>query len=153
MPWRVLMVDDHLLFREAMVQSLAADPDIEVVAQAADGLAALQAVSHSQPDVVCLDVNMPGQSGIDITRQLLALKPDVRVIGVSAHADPLVVAQMLHAGAMGYVTKLHVGQELPQAIRQVGSNQTYLSPELDGRVAAEMLRLACDPWIPDRGRE
>ena len=145
MPWRILMVDDHVLFREALAQSLAATPDVEVVGQAEDGLAALQALSHSHPDMVCLDINMPGQNGVEITRQLLALKPDLRVIGVSAHADPLLVAQMLHAGAMGYVTKLRAGQELLDAIRQVGNNQTYLSPELDGRVAAEMLRLASGP--------
>ncbi|MEY4266274.1 MAG: hypothetical protein RIS90_809 [Pseudomonadota bacterium] len=142
MTLRVLLVDDHEMFREAVGMSLAQAPDIQVVAQACDGPAALAALVSAAPDVVCIDINLPGQDGIEVTRQLLACRPDLRVIGLSAHADPLLVARMLHAGALGYVSKLRVGQELLPAIYQVARNQTYLGPEFDGQVAQELMRLA-----------
>lgn len=142
MTLRVLLVDDHDMFRQAVGASLADVPGIEVVAEAADGPAALAALAHSAPDVVCLDVNLPGQDGIELTRELLARRPGLRVIGLSAHADPLLVARMLHAGALGYVSKLRVGQELLPAIHRVGQNQSYLGPDFDHRVAQELMRLA-----------
>lgn len=139
---RVLLVDDHAMFREAVRMSLAQSPDIQVVAEACDGPAALAALTSNAPDVACIDINLPGQDGIELTRQLLACRPDLRVIGLSAHADPLLVARMLHAGAMGYVSKLHAGQELLPAIQQVARKQTYLGPDFDGQVAQELMRLA-----------
>jgi len=142
MTLRVLLVDDHVMFREAVGMSLAQSSDIQVVAEVGDGPAALAALASSAPDVVCIDVNLPGQDGIALTRQLLARRPELRVIGLSAHADPLLVARMLHAGALGYVSKLRVGQELLPAIYQVAHNQTYLGPEFGGQVAQELMRLA-----------
>jgi DNA-binding NarL/FixJ family response regulator len=142
MTLRVLLVDDHEMFRQAVSLSLAEAPGIQVVAEAADGAAALAALTHSTPDVVCLDVNLPGQDGIELTRELLARRPELRVIGLSAHADPLLVARMLHAGAMGYVSKSRVGQDLQAAIRQVGQNQSYLGPDFGQQVALELMRLA-----------
>lgn len=142
MTLRIMLVDDHEMFRQAVRMSLAEAPGIQVVAEAADGAAALAALAHSRPDVVCLDVNLPGQDGIALTRALLARRPELRVIGLSAHADPMLVARMLHAGAMGYVSKSRVCQELQAAIHQAAGNQTYLGSDFDQRVALELLRLA-----------
>jgi DNA-binding NarL/FixJ family response regulator len=142
MKLRVLLVDDHHMFRQAVGMSLAQSPDIEVVAEAADGQTALEALARSAPDVVCMDVNLPGQDGIELTRQLLARQPGLRVIGLSAHVDPTLVARMLQAGALGYVSKLRAGHELLAAIHQVARNQSYIAPELDPQVTRELMRLA-----------
>ena len=117
-PIRVLLVDDHALFREALRMSLEMSPDIEVVAEAHSSTSTLAALAQSLPDVVCMDINLVGYSGIELTRQLLALYPDLKIIGLSADSDPTRVADMRRAGACGYVIKAQAGVDLPQAIRE-----------------------------------
>jgi DNA-binding NarL/FixJ family response regulator len=130
MTLRVLLADDHALFREALRMVLELTPDIEVVAEVENGLQVLGRVADSQPDVVCMDLNMPGLNGVDATRQLQSAYPAVKVIGLSAHVDLPRVAAIYQAGAMGYVVKGRVGAELQEAIRQVAQNQNYFSAEL-----------------------
>ncbi|MBI4294260.1 MAG: response regulator transcription factor [Betaproteobacteria bacterium] len=129
MKQRVLIVDDHKMFREALKYILGGTPDIEVVAEAGDGTEALARAGETHPDIVCMDVNMPGPNGIETTRQLLAAQPGVKVIGLSAYSGKEYVLGMLDAGAVGYVTKDEAGNELLQAIRSVALGQTYLCPE------------------------
>jgi DNA-binding NarL/FixJ family response regulator len=130
MTLRVLLADDHALFREALRMVLELTSDIEVVAEVESGLQVLEAVARSRPDVVCMDLNMPGLDGVDATRQLQSTYPAVKVIGLSAHVDLPRVAAMCHAGAVGYVVKGSAGAELPRAIRQAALHQNYFSPEL-----------------------
>ena len=147
MTLRVLLADDHALFREALRMVLELTPDIEVVAEVENGLQVLERVADSQPDVVCMDLNMPGLNGVDATRQLQRAYPAVKVIGLSAHADLSRVAAICQAGAMGYVVKGRAGSELPDAIRQVAQNQNYFSAELRINNVAELASVVA-PQLP-----
>jgi DNA-binding NarL/FixJ family response regulator len=131
MTLRVLLADDHALFRKALRMSLEIQPDLVVVAEVNDGLGVIDGVGLYCPDVVCMDVNMPGLSGAEATQWLLAVHPTVKVIAMSADADAFKVAQMVDAGAMAYVLKSDIGRELPLAIRSVNRDQPYFSPELE----------------------
>lgn len=142
MKLRVLLADDHLLFRTALRMSLETLPDIDIVAEVDTGFAAVACVSQRGVDVVCMDINMPGLNGIEATRLIVAAHPQVRVIGLSAHADPVRVADMFRAGALGYVLKGSAGQELPQAIARVRDSLAYISPELGFIDVAELMRFA-----------
>ena len=125
---RVLIVDDHKMFREALVLRLRKDPNITAVAEAGDGLEALAKASEFLPDVVCMDVNMPRLNGIEAARRLLAAQPGVKIIAVSAHSNKKYILEMLNAGAVGYVTKDEAGDELLRAIQAVHQQQIYLVP-------------------------
>lgn len=118
MSLKVLLADDHRIFRNALRMLLEEVPGIDVVAEVADGRKVLDAVRQTRPDVVCMDISMPGLSGIEATRQLLASCPSVKVIGLSAHDDALRTAEMLAAGALEYVVKSNAGVELLAAIRR-----------------------------------
>jgi DNA-binding NarL/FixJ family response regulator len=128
---RVMLVDDHAMFRLALRASLEMLPDIEIAAEASSASEALALLGVSRVEVVCLDVNLPDQSGVLVVGQLLAQQPDIKIIGLSGHTDLYVVAQMLHAGAQAYVDKIHAGRDLYKAIQAVRQNQIFLSPELD----------------------
>ncbi|MBI2319568.1 MAG: response regulator transcription factor [Betaproteobacteria bacterium] len=136
MKLRVLIVDDNYLFRKALRHILERDPELEVVAEAGDGLEALAKASKVLPDVVCMDIRMPGVNGIETTRRLVAARPTLKVIGLSAHAEVEYVLGMLEAGASGYVTKRVAGKELASAIRTVRRGETYICAELAKEVAA-----------------
>lgn len=142
MKLRVMLADDHAGFREALRMWLELAPDIEVVAEAADGYSVLQDIGQARPDVVCMDLNMPGLDGVDTTRQLLRMQPGVKVIGLSAAVDLSRVAEMFSAGALGYCVKGCAGVELLAAIRMVSRGQNYLSPELGLKDAVELAQHA-----------
>ncbi len=130
---RVMLADDHALFREALCMVLEQAPDMEVVAEVESGNAVLARVAQVQPDVVCMDLSMPGLNGVETTHQLLRIYPQARIIGLSAHADLDRVVAMYRAGALGYVTKGNAADELHTAIRQVSQYQTYFSSEIGMR--------------------
>jgi len=126
---RVLLADDHKMFRQGLKLILESDPGIEVVAEADDGNEALTLSGNISPDVVCMDISMPGMDGLEATRRLLSSSPASHVIGLSAHADPYRVMGMMNAGAYGYVTKSEVSGEILQAIHEVHhAHKKYLSP-------------------------
>jgi DNA-binding NarL/FixJ family response regulator len=141
MPIRVLLADDHKMFREALRAMLEKDATIAVVGEAGDGLSALDQARSIAPDVVVMDINMPGLNGIEATRQILASHPDIGVIALSAYFEQGFVTEMLGAGAMGYVVKEAAAEELLRAIRTVANRQTYLSPE----VATTMVQATLAP--------
>jgi DNA-binding NarL/FixJ family response regulator len=114
---RILLADDHALFVDALRTVLSMEPDMDVVGIAENGTAVVSAALALQPDVVCMDVNMPGINGVDATKSLLAQMPKVKVIGISGHDDSLVMHHMVAAGAVGYVAKCRAGDEVPLAIR------------------------------------
>jgi len=128
---RIMLADDHEMFRQALRMWLELAPDLDVIAEAHDSESVLQGAGDALPDIVCMDVDMHGLNGIETTRQLLARFPHIKVIGLSAHVDPVRVADMLNAGACGYVIKGNSGDELLTAIRTVIRHQLYLSPELE----------------------
>ena len=127
---RVALVDDHLLFREGLRAMLASAPDLRVVAEASNAQEALPAVRASQPEVVVLDVMLPGVSGIGVARELLREDPKRRVLALSMVADEAHVADALQAGVLGYACKSQSAAEVMEAIRTVARGETYLAPQV-----------------------
>jgi DNA-binding NarL/FixJ family response regulator len=125
---RVMLVDDHALVREGISQILDKEPDITVIGEAERGDLALEMLESLQPDVVLLDVRMPGMSGIETTRRVRAAFPKIRVLILSAHADFAVEA--FRAGASGYVLKSARSSELVAALRSVFSGSTVIQGAL-----------------------
>jgi two-component system NarL family response regulator len=117
---------------------LEAEPDIEVVAEASDGNEVLKLAQQLMPDLICMDIAMPGINGIEATEQLRTLCPHCRVIGLSAYADQRFILDMLRAGAVGYVTKADGGEELLRAVRAVFRRQTYLCAAAAAAVTGAM---------------
>lgn len=125
----VLLVDDHTMFREALDALLAKAQGIEVVGQASDGNQVEALADSLRPDVVVMDVSMPNLNGIEATRRLLARRPELRVIALSAFVYRRFVLDMLSAGAVGYLSKTAAGDELVRAIRQASARKVYLCGE------------------------
>jgi len=127
---KVLLVDDHALIREGLQSLLEKQPDMQVVGEAEDGRRAKELVSELSPDIVIMDVTMPRLSGIEATRQITAEFPSVRIIALSIHSQRRFVADMLSAGAAGYILKECLFDELVQAIQTVAAGGRYLSPRI-----------------------
>ena len=128
-PIRVVLADDHEVVREGVRSVLAGQADIEVVAEAADGQAAVRAVAEHRPDVAIVDVTMPGLNGMAAAQQIAALGLGTKVIALSMHAERPFIAGMLAAGAHGYLLKNTAARELAEAIRAVVRGETFLSPQ------------------------
>jgi len=126
---RLMLVDDHRLLREALHAILERAGDIELVAEAADGAAALELARELAPDVVVLDTGLVGMSGVEATRRMLAENPAVKVLGLSTFADRRMILQMLEAGARGYLDKSAGSEELLRGIRAVAQGEIYLYAE------------------------
>jgi len=133
----VLLVEDHQIVREGLRALLDKQEDIEVVAEAEDGRAAVRLARELCPDVVVLDIVMPGLNGIETARQLIDESRRVKVLALSAHCDKRFVVEILRAGASGYLVKDCAREELVSAIRAVMANQAYLSPRVAGSVIEE----------------
>jgi two-component system NarL family response regulator len=133
---RVALIDDHQPFRERLRALLEEDRDIEIVAEAGSGHEILALALTTEMDVACMDISMPGMNGIEATRRLLALKPGVRVIGLSAYADPHYVEAMLDAGAVGYFTKGDAGEALLRAIHTATLERPYFGADIPVPLAA-----------------
>ena len=131
---RVLVVDDHALHRDGTRQILEAHPDLEVVGDAASGEVALALVNQLHPDVVLLDIRLPGMNGIEVARQLTRDHPAVRVLMVSAYDEDEYVRGALEAGAAGYLRKTAPGKELVQAVRAVAGGASVLQSGLAARL-------------------
>jgi two-component system NarL family response regulator len=132
---RVLLVDDHILFRQALSLLLSSEPGIEIVGELGDGSEVEAALARLTPDVIVMDVGMPGVNGIDATRALLARDPARRVLMLSAHSSPKFVAELLEMGALGYVVKSGSSESLVDAIRAVAAGEVYCSAQLQDELA------------------
>ncbi len=136
---RVLLVDDHRIVREGLRVLIETEADMEVIAEAEDGMALLGLVQEMFPDIVIMDVAMPNLNGIEATRQIIGRAPGVKVLALSMYSDRRFVIGMLSAGASGYLIKDCAFEELVQAIRIVAANRTYLSPGIADIVVKECL--------------
>ena len=135
---RVYLADDHPVVRNGLRLLLDAEPDLEVVGEAYDGEAAVRDVARLRPDVVVMDVSMPGLGGAEATGRVRANDPGVRVVALTAHEDRGYLKQLLAAGATGYVLKRSAAADLVRAIRSVAAGETYLDPGVAGQVVAEL---------------
>lgn len=131
---RVLIADDHPIFRNGMRALLASVPDIEVVGEVASGDEAIARAAELQPDVVLMDLQMPGVSGIEATRQILFASPHIRVLVVTMHEDDYSIFTAMRAGARGYIVKGAGPDEMLRAIRAVGSGEAIFSAAIAVRL-------------------
>lgn len=127
---KILLVDDHAIIREGLRSLLEKQPEMEVVADTDDGRKAFELVQEIQPDIVIMDITMRGLNGIEATRRIIAEFPAVKVIALSIHSKRRYVADMLSAGASGYILKECLFDELVQAIKAVAAGGRYLSPRI-----------------------
>src|SRR5262249_31646073 len=127
---RLLLADDHAVVREGLKALLASEPDFEVVGEAADGLTALDLATRLKPDVVVVDVSMPGLNGAQVTARLRETDPECKVLALTVHEDRGYLRMLLEAGAAGYVLKRAASEELVRAVRTVAAGGTYLDPVL-----------------------
>jgi DNA-binding NarL/FixJ family response regulator len=141
---RVMVVDDHPLWRDAVARDLEA-AGFEVAATAADGRAALVRSAAPRPDVVVLDLQIPGPTGVEVTAELAAAHPEVRVLILSASGEHDDVLAAVKAGATGYLVKSASREELVDAVRRVARGDTVFTPGLAGLVLGEYRRLAEGP--------
>jgi len=142
MKHRILLADDHALFRHALRLSLETLPEVTIVAEARDGESVIEAARQTKPDVICLDITMPGPSCTETIEQLLAIDPSPKIIAMSAYGDLFLVARMIKAGAVGYVTKMDIASQLPAAIHSVSQNRIYFSADLGISDVAELASYA-----------
>ena len=138
---RVLVADDHAIVRRGICALLATEPDIEVVAEAQDGEEALRAAQKIHPDVILMDLVMPGVDGLEATRRISTCQPDVRVLVLTSFAGDDKVFPAIKAGALGYLLKDTKPEDLVQAIRQVYRGESSLHPS----IAHKLLRELSDP--------
>jgi DNA-binding NarL/FixJ family response regulator len=132
---RVLIADDHGIVRDGIRRILEDREDIQIVGEASDGQKAIQKVRETAPDVVLLDISMPGMDGIDVTKQLKAIDPEVRILILTMHAEEQYAPRLMRAGAMGYVTKHAAPGDLVKAIHTVHSGRRFISPTLAENLA------------------
>ncbi len=140
MTTRLVLVDDHAIFREALRTMLRAEADIEVVGEAGNGRDAVALARNLNPDILVLDIGMPDMNGIEATAAIVSRSPKIKIIALSTHSDRRFVAEMITAGASGYVVKAAAGTELLRAIRAVAQGQSYLCPQ----VAAGVMRASTE---------
>ncbi len=137
---RVVVVDDHTLVRQGIVGLLASQSDIDVVGQAGNAREAMAVIASVAPDVVLMDIAMPGQSGLDATREIRDRFPTVQVLVVTIHDREDYLFQALRAGAAGYVLKGAEVQDLLEAVRTVQRGEVYLFPSVTKKLVADYLR-------------
>ncbi len=124
---RILLVDDHKMFRQGLCAMLKEQPDMDVVGEAEDGATAIQLARELKPDFIVMDVDMPGMNGIDAARRILPEMPNIKLVALSTYLKKAFIIEMLKAGASGYILKEQAFDELIEAIKTVISGETYLS--------------------------
>jgi two component transcriptional regulator, LuxR family len=158
-PVRLLLADDHAVLRSGLRLLLEAQPDLKVIGEAGDSRTTLQLAAELQPDLILLDVNMPGLTGLDALPMLRKLAPAARVLILTMHDDEGYLRHALKSGASGYVPKKAVDSELISAVRAVLRGEIYVHPSLTKMLLGDMLPeaapAAADPWeaLSERERE
>lgn len=138
-PVKVMLVDDHAVVRMGFRLLLESATDLGVICEAESGEDAVRRYPEVQPDVVVMDISMPGIGGLEAIARILARDPAARILVLSAHEDAMHARRVLKAGAAGYLTKRSAADELIQAIRQVHSGKTFLEPGIAQQLAVQQL--------------
>jgi DNA-binding NarL/FixJ family response regulator len=136
---RVLLADDHVTVRHGLKLIIDGQADMAVVAEVSDGATAIERATALKPDVVVMDISMPGMTGLVATRKLKGLQPHIAIVTLTRHTDDAYLQELLRAGAAGYVLKQSAPSELLQAIRAVSAGGQYLDSTLTARVTAKYL--------------
>ncbi len=135
----ILIVDDHDLVRTGLSNILSESKDLEVVGEASTGEEALKLCKELKPDVILMDIGLPGMSGFETTERILKSCPDSKVIVLTAHSQPPFPARLLDLGASGYLTKASKARELKAAIAAVSRGERYIGPEIAQQLAISLL--------------
>lgn len=138
---RIFLADDHAVVREGLKALINAQGDMRVIGEAGDGQTAYQATRDCQPDVVVLDISMPTMNGMQVTAQLSRECPNVKVLVLSVHEDPIYLRELLAAGAAGYILKHAAPETLIHAIRVVAAGGIYLDPAMTVHVITHFVRV------------
>src|SRR5918995_3538183 len=154
---RLLLVDDHAVVREGLRSLLGTDNRFEIVGEAADGLTAISAVERLQPDVVVMDVSLPGLNGAQVTRRLKEAQPEVRTLALTVHEEGGYLRSLMDAGASGYVLKRSAASALLRAVEVIGEGGTYLDSSIAGQLVSKLgqrkTALAPSSALSERERE
>jgi DNA-binding NarL/FixJ family response regulator len=138
-PLRILLADDHAVVRHGLKLLIDSQPDMTVIAEAGDGETAVQRATQLKPDVIVMDISMPGMNGLIATRKLKQVLPGSAVVTLTRHSDDAYLQELLRAGVSGYVLKQSAPMELLQAIRAAAAGRQYLDSALTARVTAGFL--------------
>lgn len=137
---RMVIVDDHPLMRKGLSQTLETDPAFEVIEQLDRGEELIQKIDNLTPDLIIVDVSLPGMSGLELVKHVISQKPNQKILVVSRHDESLYAERVIRAGAKGYVMKLEVGEVLLKAVRKVLNGGIYVSEEVSERLLMGMAR-------------
>jgi DNA-binding NarL/FixJ family response regulator len=141
---KVLIVDDHPVVRYGLLQMLSSEPDLEVCGEAASAQEAIALVDQRKPDIAVVDISLKGTNGIELVKQIHAMRPEARILVSSMHDEKLFAERALRAGANGYINKQVAVTEMVGAIRRVLSGKVYLSPHMTERMVERAARLDSD---------
>ncbi|MCL4490801.1 MAG: response regulator transcription factor [Nitrospirae bacterium] len=136
---KVLIADDHALVREGITAFLKTCDDIEVVAEASDGLEAIEKTNKFRPDIVIMDINMPKLGGYEATIEMKKISPDIKILVLTQYEDKEYISRFLKAGVSGYLLKKAVGSDLITALRAINKGESYLHPSITSEVVAGYL--------------
>ncbi|MDO9205112.1 response regulator transcription factor [Methylotenera sp.] len=142
---KLLLVDDHAVVRSGLRRLLELNKGIEVIAEADSGEQAYQLYGYLQPDIVVMDISMPGMGGLESARRIIKRHPAAKIIIFSMHETASFASQALRAGVKGYVTKTGVAEDLAHAVAEVASGKTFLSAEIAEKIALQTLSGDDDP--------
>lgn len=143
-PLRIVLADDHATVRHGLKLLIDSQADMGVVGEAADGDGVLRQANALKPDVVVIDISMPGMNGLVATRALKRMQPDVAIVALTRHEDEIYLVELLRAGASGYVLKQSAPIEFVRAIRAVAAGGVYVDPAMTSRVADGLLAKGAD---------
>lgn len=144
---KLIIVDDHKLFREGIKALLAVTDDIEIVGEAEDGATAMKRIRELEPDVILMDINMPGLNGIRVTEQILAQHPQTRIIMLTMLEDDASILHAMRAGARGYLLKGAEPEEVLSVIRAVAEGQALFGPAIATRLMNYFKELSTKPAV------
>jgi len=150
---RIILVDDHPLMRDSIKMHLENQSDIEIVAEASDGEQAVELADKLRPDLIIMDISMPRMNGLDATKKIKEMHPEIAVLVLTVHSDTEHILKILEAGAAGYLTKDILGEKLIHAIRMIMSGESVLSEEVMNKVLVHALRYPWKPSVPALGEK
>ncbi|MCK2182865.1 UvrY/SirA/GacA family response regulator transcription factor [Halomonas getboli] len=143
---RVLVADDHHLVRTSIAHLLDAEPDISIVGEAADGEEAIRLARELKPDIVLMDIRMPGIGGLEATRKIHRFTQDIRILVLTAFLEDTFAQRLLDAGAHGFISKGSQHDEMVTAVRSVFAGQRYVSPEIAQRLVLSRIDASDNPF-------